>query len=241
MSDEGSSGATNKALTIGAVVELLKPEFSDISISKIRYLEDEKLISPKRTTGGYRLFSKADIERLRTILSLQRDEFLPLRVIRQELSRKGTMAVRPASGRRFKKVSLKAPSASDTKSYTLEEALEASGAEGDMVRELEEYGLISGTSTGGTRRYDQTDVEVMAAASDLAQYGVGARNLRTLKSSVDRESALLLQILSPTLRSQNPQTRKEGVAALENLATVSSYLKHLLLIKDLRNFTTSRT
>ncbi|MHB1325080.1 MAG: transcriptional regulator FtsR [Thermoleophilia bacterium] len=237
MKEDEGNGGTSRALTIGAVVEFLKPEFSDISISKIRYLEDEKLIAPKRTTGGYRLFSKADVERLRTILALQRDEFLPLKVIRQELSRKGTVAVRPTSGRRFKKVSLKPPPASEAKSFTLEEALEASGAEGELVRELEEYGLISGVSSGGTRRYDQTDVEVMAAASDLAQYGVEARNLKTLKSSVDRESALLLQILSPTLRSQNPKTRKEGIAALENLATVSSYLKHLLLIKDLRKYT----
>ena len=237
MKREEGSGAVSKALTIGEVVKMLKPEFSDISISKIRYLEDEKLISPKRTSGGYRLFNKADVERLRTILSLQRDEFLPLKVILQELSRKGTVAVRPAGGRRFKKVSLKAAAASDDKNFTLEEALEASGAEGDLVRELEEYGLISGVSTGGTRRYDQTDVEVMAAASDLARYGVGARNLKALKSSVDRESSLLLQIISPTLRSHNPKTRKEGIEALENLATVSSYLKHLLLIKDLRNYT----
>lgn len=237
MKDADDESTARKALTIGAVVELLKGEFSDISISKIRYLEDEKLISPKRTTGGYRLFSKADVERLRTILTLQRDEFLPLKVIRQELSRKGTVAVRPAGSRPFKKVSLKPPSGSEAKNFTLEEALDASGADGEMVRELEEYGLIAGVSSGGTRRYDQTDVEVMAAASDLSRYGVKARNLKTLKSSVDRESALLLQILSPTLRSQNPQTRKEGVEALENLATVSSYLKHLLLIKDLRNFT----
>jgi DNA-binding transcriptional MerR regulator len=238
MNLEGDAGTPAKPLTIGAVVELLKPEFNDISISKIRYLEEEKLISPKRTSGGYRLFSKTDIERLRTILTLQRDEFLPLKVIRKELSRKGTVAVRPAATRGFKKVSLKSSPAEEGKSYTLEEALDASGADDDLVRELEDYGLISGVSSGGTRRYDQTDIEVMAAAADLAQYGVAARNLKTLKSSVDRESALLLQILSPTLRSQNPQTRKDGIAALEDLASISSYLKHLLLIKDLRNFTT---
>ncbi len=225
-----------KAMTIGAVVKQLKPDFPDISISKVRYLEEEKLIAPRRTAGGYRLFSKADIERLRTILTLQRDEFLPLRVIRQELSRKATVAVRPAGSRRFKKVSLQTP-ASENRSFTLEEALETSGADENLVRELEDYGLISGTSSGGIKHYDQTDVEVMAAASDLAQYGIAARNLRTLKSSVGRESALLLQILSPTLRSQNPQTRKDGIAALENLATISSHLKHLLLIKDLRSFT----
>ncbi len=228
-------GGPAKPLTIGAVVKLLKPDFSDISISKIRYLEDEKLISPRRTPGGYRLFSKADIERLRTVLTLQRDEFLPLKVIRQELSRKGTVAVRPAGMRRFKKISLQAP-ARESRSYTLEEALEAAGADARLVKELEDYGLIAGVTRTGVKHYDQTDVEVMAAASDLARYGIGARNLRTLKSSVDRESSLLLQVLSPTLQSRNPQTRKQGIAALENMATVSSHLKHLLLIKDLRNF-----
>jgi len=238
MKSGSEAGGGSKPLNIGAVVDTLKDEFPDVSISKIRYLEDEKLISPKRSPGGYRKFSKADIARIRTILTLQRDEFMPLKVIRQELSRKGVVAVRPAGSRRFKKVSLKEDTdAGEAKSFTLAEALETSGADENLVRELEDYGLIAGHSSSGTRRYDQTDVEVMAAASDLAEYGVGARNLRTLKSSVDRESALLLQILSPTLRSRNPKTRKEGIAALENLATVSSYLKHLLLIKDLRNYT----
>lgn len=231
-SGEGGSGT----YTIGAVVKLLRNEFPDISISKIRYLEDEKLISPKRTSGGYRLFLKPDIERLRTILTLQRDEFLPLKVIRKELSRKGTVSVQPAGTRRFKKITLGDP-VDGERSYSLEEALEVSGADGALVGALEEYGLISGKATGGTRSYDQTEVEVMAAASELARYGIEARNLRTLKSSVDRESALLLQIISPSLKSKNPQTRREGVAALEDLATISSYLKHLLLIKDLRGHT----
>lgn len=233
MTETEGETAAGKPLTIGAVVKLLKPEFADVSISKIRYLEEEKLISPKRTAGGYRLFSKADIERLRTILTLQRDEFLPLKVIRQELSRKATVAVRPASTRRFKKISLQTPPA-ETRPYTLEEAGETAGVGKEFIQELEDYGLISGSSSGGVRYFDQTDVEIMAAASDLAEYGIEARNLRTLKSSVDRESALLMQILSPTLRSQNPKTRKEGIAALEKLATISSHLKHLLLIKDLR-------
>jgi DNA-binding transcriptional MerR regulator len=221
-------------MTIGAVVKLLKEEFPKVSISKLRYFEEEKLISPRRTSGGYRVFSKADIERLRTILTLQQDEFLPLKVIRKELSRKGTVSVQPAGTRRFKKISLGEP-VNEERSYTAEEAMEASGADTALIGELEEYGLIAGSSTGGTRYYDQTEVEVIAAASDLSRYGIEARNLKTLKSSVDRESSLLLQIISPSLKSRNPQTRKEGIAALEDLATVSSYLKHLLLIKDLRD------
>lgn len=224
----------DKPLTIGALVRLLKDEFDDVSISKVRYLEDEKLISPKRTPGGYRLYSRADVERLRTILTLQRDEFLPLKVIRKELSRKATVAVSPGSSRRFRKISLKTP-ATRAGSFTLEEALQTSGAEPELVRELEEYGLITPVSQGGIRRYDQADVEIMAVASDLARYGVKARNLRTLKSSVDRESALLMQVMGPALRSRNPKTREQGVEGLEKMATIASHLKHLLLIRDLRN------
>src|SRR6187200_1821293 len=81
-----SPSRPRKALTIGAVCKILQNEFDDVSISKIRYLEDQKLLSPRRTSGGYRLYSQSDVERLRTILRLQRDEFLPLRVIRQELA-----------------------------------------------------------------------------------------------------------------------------------------------------------
>jgi len=79
-------GSPRKSMTIGAVCKALEPEFPDISISKIRYLEDQKLLAPRRTPGGYRLYSSGDVQRLRTILRLQRDEFLPLRVIRQELA-----------------------------------------------------------------------------------------------------------------------------------------------------------
>src|SRR5688572_5046852 len=82
----GAASRPRKALTIGAVCKILSQEFDDISISKIRYLEDQKLLTPRRTAGGYRLYSQSDVERLRTILRMQRDEFLPLRVIRQELA-----------------------------------------------------------------------------------------------------------------------------------------------------------
>ena len=92
------AGAPRKAMTIGAVCKALEQEFPDISISKIRYLEDQKLLAPRRTPGGYRLYSGGDVQRLRTILRLQRDEFLPLRVIRQELaSGRAGNEVEPAS------------------------------------------------------------------------------------------------------------------------------------------------
>src|ERR671926_422934 len=103
-----------KSLTIGAVCKALEPEFPDISISKIRYLEDQKLVAPRRTPGGYRLYSAGDVQRLRTILRLQRDEFLPLRVIRQELaSGRAATDVAPSTGdgaRRKRSPSVTAPS-----------------------------------------------------------------------------------------------------------------------------------
>jgi DNA-binding transcriptional MerR regulator len=227
-----------KALTIGAVCKALKQEFPDISISKIRYLEDQKLLAPRRTQGGYRVYAPSDVQRLRTILRLQRDEFLPLRVIRQELAggrADGDLA--PAPKRpdvrhlRRAAVAVKSPSAL----YSLEDVVEETGAEPQLVRELEEYGVIRGEQRAGVRYYDETEREIVRAVTELARYGVAGRNLRVFRTSADRESALLQQILAPALRSRNPERRKEAIETLENLAAVATYLKHLLLIRDLRN------
>ena len=226
-----------KSLTIGAVCKQLEREFPDISISKIRYLEDQKLLSPRRTEGGYRLYTPADVTRLRTILRLQRDEFLPLRVIRQELASgraeesmaKGTSAAGNRPLRRAR-VDVKGPGAL----YRLGEVLEETGAEAGLVRELEDYGVIRGERREGEVLYDETEREIIRAVTELARFGVGGRNLRVFRTSADREAALLEQILSPALRSRNPDRRREAVEALENLAAIASHLKHLLLIRDLR-------
>jgi DNA-binding transcriptional MerR regulator len=230
-----------KSLTIGAVTKQLEREFPDISISKIRYLEDQKLLSPRRTQGGYRLYSPADVARLRTILRLQRDEFLPLRVIRQEL----------AAGRAETDVG-EAPRAPDPHvlrrtrvtvddrggpRYTLAEVLEETGADQKLVRELEEYGVIKGERREGETYYDDTEREIVRATTELARFGVGGRNLRVFRTSADREAALLEQILAPSLRSRNPERRKEAIEALENLAAIASHLKYLLLVRDLRKIT----
>jgi DNA-binding transcriptional MerR regulator len=232
-----------KSLTIGAVCKALAQEFPDISISKIRYLEDQKLLTPRRTPGGYRLYTQGDVARLRTILRMQRDEFLPLRVIRQELAagRSGSAAPAPggaSEGTRTWRpgVSLRSP-ISDRSSgalYSLEDVLEETKAAGKLVRELEEYGVVKGEMRGGVRYFDETEREIIAAVAELARYGVEGRNLRVFRSSADREASLLQQILAPALRSRNPQRRKEAVEALENLAAVATHLKHLLLIRDLR-------
>ena len=243
--EAGPDGRPEKAMTIGAVCKGLKQEFPDISISKIRYLEDQKLLTPRRTPGGYRLYASGDVARLRTILRLQRDEFLPLRVIRQELAsgRGGEPAVAPpapeagaagasGSGIRARRASV---SVRDQGSlYSLDDVLEETRADAALVRELEEYGVIKGVSRAGVKYYDETEREIVRAVTELARYGVGGRNLRVFRTSADREAQLLQTILAPALRSRNPDRRKEAIDALENLAAVASHLKHLLLIRDLR-------
>jgi DNA-binding transcriptional MerR regulator len=234
--DAAQGAGREKALTIGAVCKALEQEFPGISISKIRYLEDQKLLNPRRTPGGYRLYSQGDVARLRTILRMQRDEFLPLRVIRQELASgraADTEVPSPSASPRARRTSMSV-SAQTGALYSLEDVLEETKADAKLVRELEEYGVIKGELRGGQRYFDETEREIIAAVAELARYGVGGRNLRVFRSSADREASLLQQILAPALRSRNPQRRKEAVEALENLAAVTTHLKHLLLVRDLR-------
>jgi DNA-binding transcriptional MerR regulator len=233
-----------KSLTIGAVCKALSQEFPDISISKIRYLEDQKLLAPRRTAGGYRLYSSNDVSRLRTILRLQRDEFLPLRVIRQELAagrsepevqatgQDGAVAADARPGAALRRLTFSIAQRGSL--YSLDDVVEDTGADPRLVAELEDFGIISGDARGGTKYYDETEREIVRAVSELSRYGVAGRNLRVFKTSAERESALLQQILAPALRSRNPERRKEAVEALENLAAVASHLKHLLLVRDLR-------
>ena len=226
-----------KALTIGAVCKILENEFDDISISKIRYLEDQKLLTPRRTQGGYRLYSQSDVERLRTILRLQRDEFLPLRVIRQELAAGGDIAaVVGGTDKRTSSGAVRRAILIDTaRAYlTLEEVIEETGAREELISELENFGIVQPEKRDGKTVYDETDREIVRSANELSRVGVGARNLRVFRSSADREANLLEALLGPSLRSRNHDRGKEALQSLESLAATVSHLKHLLLVRDLR-------
>ena len=122
--------------------------------------------------------------------------------------------------------------------YSFDDVVEETGASAGLVRELVEYGVIRGETRDGVRHFDDTEREIVRAVSELARYGVGGRNLRVFRTSADREAQLLQSILAPALRSRNPERRKEAIEALENLASVTTHLKHLLLIRDLRRITT---
>jgi DNA-binding transcriptional MerR regulator len=229
-----SATRPRKALTIGAVCKILQSEFDDVSISKIRYLEDQKLLNPRRTSGGYRLYSQSDVERLRTILRLQRDEFLPLRVIRQELAAGGDMML--GDGERKQTGNVRRAILVDTsRAYlTVDEVVEETGAREELIGELENFGIVQPEKRDGKTVYDETDREIVRAANELSRVGVGARNLRVFRSSADREANLLEALLGPSLRSRNPERRKEALQSLESLAATVSHLKHLLLVRDLR-------
>ena len=218
---------------VAPVCELLKPEFPDISISKLRYLEDQELVTPRRTNGGYRLYGPRDVERLRTILTLQRDEFLPLKVIREELDATRTGAVGVANqARRIKRENLGAP---DPGGFSgIEDVLAATGADRQLVRALEQYGLVSGDD-----RFDDNDREIIKTAVELRAYGLEPRHLRTLKVAAEREAGLLEQVLATGLKSSNPERRQEALESLESLAALASHVRHLILVQELRGVVSS--
>ena len=212
--------------TLGAVCARIQAEFPDISISKIRYLEDQGLLTPKRTRGGYRLFSEEDVERLETILRLQRDEFLPLRVIRQEL------ASGSSAGERKRRRSTGLGELEGE--LDLAQLCERAGIGTDLAHALEEYGLLAPRLEGGERLYREGDAEIAAACGRLAQFGIDARHLRTFKNSAGREAGLLEQLVAPALRSRNPERRKAGLDDLQALAETSQELQRLLFWRELR-------
>ena len=214
-----------RPLTIGAVCSRLQEEFPDISISKIRYLEDQGLLAPRRTQGGYRLYSDEDVERLETILRLQRDEFLPLRVIRQELA---AGASRPRE--RTRATGLRV-SEDEVDLATL---CARAGVDAAFIRELEEYGLLEPRSVDGDKHFPERDVDVAGACARLARYGVAPRNLATFRRWADNEADLLERIVAPELRSPNPEKRHAGLENLENLAALSQELSNLLFWRALR-------
>jgi DNA-binding transcriptional MerR regulator len=204
---------------------MLKEEFPDISISKIRYLEDQGLLAPRRTESGYRLFSDDDLERLETILRLQRDEFLPLRVIRQELAS-------PAAKERRRKRAVGLAEAEEE--MDLAELCERAGVDAGLARELEDYGLLTPRTEGGEKRYAESDADIALACGGLARYGIAPRHLRAFRTSADREAGLLEQLVGPALRARNPERRRSGLEDLETLADLARELSQLLFVRALR-------
>jgi DNA-binding transcriptional MerR regulator len=216
--------ASSRRLTIGSVCSRLQDEFPDVSISKIRYLEDQGLLNPRRTQGGYRLFSEDDVERLETILRLQRDEFLPLRVIREELA----AGVGKERRRRRSVVGV------GEEELELEELCDRAGINAARARELEEFGLLESRVEDGQRLYAESEADIAAACEALARFGIDARNLRAFRTAADRESNLLEAVIAPALRSRNEERRQAALSDLQGLSQSAEELADLLLRRNVR-------
>jgi DNA-binding transcriptional MerR regulator len=229
--------------SIGEVLENVRSDFPDISISKIRFLEAEGLISPERTSSGYRKFFEPDVARLRYILSLQRDHFLPLKVIRERLAqadRNGggydspPTAAAPAPPAAPAAAATEAPAAPiDMSGVSMNRAelLEASGLTDAELAGLEDFGLVS-PSSGGS--YDEADLMVAGAARKFFGYGVEPRHLRMYKQQAERETAFFDQIVSPVARRQNPEGAKDAARSMIELVQLGRQLREGVLRSALR-------
>ena len=220
-----------KPLTIGAVCRLLQQEFDDISISKIRYLEDQELIHPQRTRGGYRLFGPDEVERLRSVLRMQRDDYLPLRVIREELD--GSQSpVEERRERRRRRPEM--PGATGAERVRRAELVQATGVDDDLLRDLEEYNVVRAARDG---TYAADDVEIVRTCMRIGQYGMGARHVRHIHSSVERAAGLVEQVLGASLRSRNVDRREDGLVQLAEIAALAADLTERVLVRDVRDAT----
>jgi DNA-binding transcriptional MerR regulator len=163
---------------------------------------------------------------------MQRDEFLPLRVIRQELASGGDRKNRDTSSRHVTSVEPKGGAHLD-----LEQLVEQTGVSPEVISDLVEWRIVQPRQVDGRRLYDDTDREIIKACAELARYGIAGRNLRALRTSADREANLLEQVIAPGLRSSNQRRRQEAIDNLDSLAAVCNNLTHLLLVRDLRKLT----
>ncbi|MFD5645392.1 MerR family transcriptional regulator [Streptomyces anulatus] len=233
----GTATAEARPMSIGTVLIQLRDEFPEVTISKIRFLEAEGLIEPQRTPSGYRKFAPTDVERLAQVLRMQRDHYLPLKVIREHLDAlaRGEQPVLPSPGDRrdlADGVWETGPGAATAARIGRSELLAAAEVDEDRLAEWESYGLIVPAAEGG---YDAEMVTVAKLVADLGRFGLEPRHLRAMRASADREAGLVEQLVAPLRRHRNPQTRAHAEATANELAELSVRLHAALVQSALRS------
>ncbi len=214
-----SAQAVRAFMSIGEVLALLQGEFPDVTVSKIRFLEGEGLIEPQRSPSGYRKFTHDDVERLRYILTAQRDRYLPLRVIKDQLDAE-ERTIRPRGvGAEVPPVRL-----------SRDELLEAAAIDEETLAELESFGLVAPVA----RRYDADALEVARSVGALARFGLHARHLRVVKAAVEREASLLGQVVAPLLRRRAPGAIDQADEAAREISGLLLELHTALLHGSVR-------
>jgi DNA-binding transcriptional MerR regulator len=220
--------------TIGEVINVLKAEFPDITVSKIRFLESKGMIKPARAKSGYRQFTPEDISRIRYILQQQRDHFLPLKVIKSKLTawERGEAPAEPPTGPPPETYFATSPA-----EMTRAELSRAAGLHGDDLSVLIDHGVIKPHATaGGPESFGSDDLTVAQSAARLLQHGIEARHLRQLRIGSERTSELLHQVVAPLLRHGNPQARRRAAEILADCASASSDLQQAIVRSNLVSF-----
>jgi DNA-binding transcriptional MerR regulator len=237
---------TRNYQSIGEVLVAVKTEFPDITISKIRFLESEGLITPERTPSGYRKFYVDDVDRLKSILRMQRDEYLPLKVIKERLVQSD--AVDEGADVELEGASAEGEGASVSEELaeaptglqmSLEEMSAATGVERERIKELESFGIVCTHGPEGGRYYDGEDYIVLSIVKDFLRHGIEPRHLTMYKHFADRESSFFEALVAPTLRQRNPDARRAATQTLTDLSVTSRKFKQALLRNALREHLTS--
>lgn len=237
-----SAEPARSPMTIGDVLGLLRPEFPDITISKIRFLESEGLVEPERSPSGYRKFGEADVERLRYVLTAQRDHYMPLRVIRQHLEARdrgesvpplGARPPGPAEPDRRRPRTLVA---ADTTApdpavrLTRRQLLDGAGIDEALLARLEEYGLVRRTGA----HYEGEALNIARVAAALGEFGFEVRHLRAVKAAADRQVGLIEQMVAPQLRRRSRGAHEQAAETAREIAALSVRLHAALVGAGLR-------
>ena len=230
---------TRNYQSIGEVLVTVKTEYPDITISKIRFLESEGLIDPERTPSGYRKFYEKDLDRLKSILRMQRDEYLPLKVIKERLLQleeangEAPVAIIEPSGVEPEEDLAEPPTGLQ---MSIEEMSAATGIDREKIRELESFGLVCSHGPESARYYDGDDYVVLSIVKDFFRYGIEPRHLTMYKHFEEREAAFFETLVMPQLRQRNPDARRQATASLTDLAKASRKLKQAMLRTNLRQY-----
>jgi DNA-binding transcriptional MerR regulator len=230
-------------MSIGEVLGQLRAEFPDVTISKIRFLEAEGLVSPQRTSSGYRKFSRDDVGRLRYVLGAQRDNYLPLRVIKDHLEAIDRGLAPPATARAEPAVPQVPidddglpgpddflPEPSELR-LSRQELLDAAGLDPELLNQIEGFGLVA-PGPGG--HYDGDALVIVKTVAQMNQFGLEPRHLRSFRASAEREIGLVEQVVSPLVGQRSPEARGRAHEVARELASLSVRLHTTLVRSGLR-------
>lgn len=235
-------------LSIGEVLSQLQDDFPDVTISKIRFLETQGLIDPERTPSGYRKFYEEDVDLLRWVLTKQRDNFWPLRVIREKIEAGEHLVPEPEpepeptedvadavdsaeiiTGGELDESASGLDTGPSTLALTIDELASAADLSVDQIAELETFGLIHSRPLGPSRYYDAESLAVSRLAASFLEFGVEARHLRMYKTAAEREADVFEQVMMPLLRQRSPAARKQALDKLEQLAVLGARFRAAMM------------